>query len=389
MLLAGEAAGLAGVLEALRVRGRGVEVVRSEDDAATREALAETAPGRRADLAVLDATTRSSGGAALAAEFAGRRCRRVVLLANSFDAAEAARLGLLDLIDPALPPAAASARLAGALDRVAADAAARALRSRERRRSRRLLDRCSALEARCAAVEADRKVIADQVETLCSDLVGAYQELADRIDAKMSAAVGSDADADAAAAAPPAARDLRDTLGDHLGLEPVIRSTLEHLVSAAGGTNAAIFLPASMDEFSLGGYVNHTCNDESAGMLLEHLADVVAPKLSCAAAPVHLTDNDQLAAWFGQDAAWLDDSEFIGVPCSLNPADAGGGAAEEDAECLAVVVLFRDGDQPFGAAALEACESLGPVLAAALHRVIRVHHRSGLATPDDLDARED
>ena len=382
VLLCGRARSLAGGV--LGLGGCAVVLASSAEEA--RGLLAETAPDRAIDLAVLDAALPGARGASLAEACpAGRSRAGLVLLgdpAAPLTARDAARTGLLDVLEPG---AAALPRVAAALRRVEAsasrEAAREADRRRERRRSRRLARRCSRLEARCAEVEARRQEISEQVESLCGDLVAAYQELADRLDAAESGESGESGGAGGcggsgqAGGAAAAARPLDERLADELGLEPVIRSTLEHLVEAAGPTNAAVFLPASHDEFSLGGYVSHTCTSESASMLLEHLADVAAPKLSEAAGPVHLTDNAQLAAWFEADAAWLDDSELLGVPCLLESGD--------DAECLAVVVLFRDRDQPYQAGALEACERLGPVLAACLHRLIRVHHRAGYAAADD------
>ncbi len=374
VLLCGQAAALA---EALRSSDLGACLVLAATADEARDRLAETAPGARIDLAVLDAEMAGAEGLRLAEEVAAsRRGRRpgLVLLRQAdrrVSVAEASRAGLLDVLDADGPPRAAAGRLVAALRRVEQAARRDDARRRDRRRSRRLARRCEALESRCAEVESERQAISDQVEALCGDLVGAYQELSDRLDA-----AACEPGLAPASSAP--GGDLAELLADELGLEPVIRTTLEHLVAVAGATNAAIFLPASMDEYSLGGYVNHTCTTESAGMLLEHLADVVAPKLAAAAGPVHLTDNAQLAAWFDDDAAWLDDSEFLGIPCTL-----GGEEDEAEAECLAVVLLFRESDQPFDAATLTTCETLGPVLADVLQRLIRVHHRTGYTAAED------
>ena len=374
MLLCGRAATLA---EALRSAEPGVRLVLAATAEEARERLAERAPGARVDLAVLDADLPGAEGLRLAEEIAAsRRGRRpgLVLLRQPerrVSVAEASRAGLLDVLDAGGAARTAANRVAAALRRVEEAARRDEARRRERRRSRRSRSplRGAGVEVCGSGVRAAGDLRPGRA--LCGDLVGAYQELSDRLDAAVCepglaplSAAGGDA--------------LADLLADELGLEPVIRTTLEHLVSVAGATNAAIFLPASMDEYSLGGYVNHTCTTESAGMLLEHLADVVAPKLAAAAGPVHLTDNAQLAAWFDDDAAWLDDSEFLGIPCTL-----GGEEDEAEAECLAVVLLFRESDQPFDATTLTACETLGPVLADVLQRLIRVHHRTGYTSAED------
>ena len=218
--------------------------------------------------------------------------------------------------------------------------------------------RVDRLRRLCRHLNASRNDISGQVDILCNDLVTAYQELAEQVSAT------TDAD------------DLVERLDGELDLEQVLRSTLEFLVEKAGPSNAAIFLPATLDEFSLGGYVNYDVGADAADMLLDHLADVVAPKLAGLAGEedfVHFTENAQLEAWFGGDAAYLADTEVMAVPCCTTPADA-----EDEAECLAVLVLFRDRDQPFSDAALSATSGMGRPLAEALEEVIHCHHRMAL-----------
>jgi GAF domain-containing protein len=151
---------------------------------------------------------------------------------------------------------------------------------------------------------------------------------------------------------------------DELDLEALLRVTLEHLMTKLGPSNAAIFLPATLDEYSLGGYVNYDCTSESADMLLEHLADTLAPRVASADDMVHLTQREDIERWIGEDAGTLGDAGILAVPCM-----------SED-ECLAVLVLFRDVDQPFEEEHLDRVSSLGPMLGDALEKIIRVHHRS-------------
>ena len=131
-------------------------------------------------------------------------------------------------------------------------------------------------------------------------------------------------------------------------------------------TNAAIFLPASNTEYHIGGYINYDCSTQSPEMLLQHLADVVAPKVSSTDAPLHITDNDTLSKWIGDDYAYLADCHVLAVAC------------KHEGETLAVIVLFRDQTQPFTPLIVETCAAVGPTLAEHLTRLIRIHHRGTL-----------
>jgi hypothetical protein len=148
-----------------------------------------------------------------------------------------------------------------------------------------------------------------------------------------------------------------------LDIESLLRKTLEFLLQKGGAMNAAIFLPATADEYSLGGYVNYDCTVESADVLLQHLADIVAPKLTDLTEPLVITDNQTLTKWIGDDAAYLADSHVVGL------------SARRDSEALAVLILFRDGSTPFDAAFLETCAAITPLLAQYLAKIIRIHHR--------------
>ena len=115
------------------------------------------------------------------------------------------------------------------------------------------------LKRLCRKLNDARLEVTEQVDVLCNDLVTAYQELAVQVQNVTQTA------------------GYREAIGEELDLEAVLRKTLEYIVQQAGPCNAAVFLPSSADEFSLGGYVNYDCTKESADMLLEHLADVLAP----------------------------------------------------------------------------------------------------------------
>ncbi|QDU35309.1 Response regulator receiver domain protein [Poriferisphaera corsica] len=205
--------------------------------------------------------------------------------------------------------------------------------------------RVDRLKRLCKKLNQARQDVSQQVDVLCNDLVMAYQELA----CQMQQVVQTS--------------EYSALIREELDLENLLRTTLEHMIEKVGPTNAAIFLPSAMDEYSLGGYVNYDCAADSADMLLQHLADVVAPKVAAREDLLHVTDNETLKYWIGDDAAYLADSHVVAVACRH------GG------ETLAVMVLFRDCNEPFEDGGVEMSGAVGPLLAEALSRVIRVHHR--------------
>lgn len=152
-----------------------------------------------------------------------------------------------------------------------------------------------------------------------------------------------------------------------LDVESLLRQLLEFILAHAGPTNAAVFLPGSSGDFSLGAYVNYTCPKETVEVLLDHLANVAAPRLEHTVGVLTLTNEDALRDRIGDGADWLSDNHLLAFTCR-DPGDA-------DAECLAVVTLFRDGRTPFDPVLVELARRLGPVFGQQLGRVVRIHHR--------------
>lgn len=290
------------------------------------------------DLAVIADTLDDGDGITLAGDLAAaRRPVRSIVLAQrpSFNLAlEAMRLGNADLLVKPIDPRELRDRIGAAL----------LLQQRESAHHQQL----KRLRRVCKKLNHMREEVTQQVDILCQDLINAYQELATQM-ANVSHA-----------------SEFGSIIKDELDLEKVLRRTLEFLVNKAGPTNAAIFLPSSLDEFTLGGYVNYDCDADSADVLLEHLADIVAPRISERPDPgtlLHLTDNEALFEWIGDDAAYFEDSHVIGFAC------------RHDNETLAVIVLFRDGADAYHDDLIETCRAVGPALAEYLARIIRIHHR--------------
>ncbi|MEM6505062.1 MAG: GAF domain-containing protein [Planctomycetota bacterium] len=267
----------------------------------------------------------------------------VVLLADTADfalAQQAMRLGVADIIISPTGNAAEpdwlesiTQRMTAVLDRQWAERA----RSARVRKLKRL----------CRKLNDARLEVTEQVDVLCNDLVTAYQELAVQVQNVTQTA------------------GYRDAVGQELDLEVVLRKTLEYILQQAGPCNAAVFLPSSADEFSLGGYVNYDCTKESADMLLQHLADVLAPAVAEKGEEImHVTDNRTLDDLLGDDWNYLADCDLLALPVN------------HDGEALAVITLFRDNEQPFTEPAIDAMSSVADQMGELLGRIIRVHHRA-------------
>lgn len=301
----------------------------------------------RIDLAVVQPTLADGSGLDLARDLRQRdTATAAVVITASADfalAQQAMRLGASDVIlqpgvdgdEPAWIDQAVQ-RVSEALDR----------QWIERERSGRI----RRLKKLCRRLNDARLEVSEQVDILCNDLVTAYQELAVQMQTMTQTA------------------GYQQAVGEELDLEAVLRKTLEYIVQQAGPCNAAVFLPSSADEYALGGYVNYDCTKESADMLLEHLADVLAPRVGTSDEPVlHATSNQELIDLLGDDWNYLADCHLLALP------------AMHDDEALAVIALFRDDSTPFTESAIDMMGAVADQMGELLGRIIRVHHR---AMPD-------
>jgi len=164
-----------------------------------------------------------------------------------------------------------------------------------------------------------------------------------------------------------AAAELDGRLRGELDIEVGLRRVLEFVLERLGPTNAAIFLPSSSGDYSLGAYVNYDRPKESAEVMLDHLAGLVAPEFERAEGIERIDDEAELTARFAGEAHWLHGSSLLAFACR-----------QED-ETLAVVTLFRDPLVGFSRQDLALCEDVQRVFTRRLAEIARVHHR---ALPD-------
>ncbi|MEX0885069.1 MAG: response regulator [Phycisphaeraceae bacterium] len=305
----------------------------------TTAGLAEaSAMQRPVDLALVAAELPDRRGLALATRLRRRRQRTQVILTGmdttAEDAIAAMRAGVLDVLTPPLD----GPRLRGHLNEL----------MRRRRRDRTQARRVRDLRSVCRKLDDARRQVSAQVDTLANDLVDAYEQLAGELEQAVH--VGQ----------------YQALVRQELDLAPLLRKTLEYLLDHVGPCNAAVFLPASGEEYAVGAYVNYDCAGDAVEMLLEHLADTAVPAIAEHDQAVHVSDEATMRAMVGEPGGFLLNCEMLAFACT-----------HED-ETLAVLTLFRDRAEPFDAAALPTCDAVAQHLPQSLGRLIRVHHRTGM-----------
>ncbi|MBS0190356.1 MAG: hypothetical protein U0573_05555 [Phycisphaerales bacterium] len=257
---------------------------------------------------------------------------RKILLCDKVDM-QAARLALSLRVDDLADANSGAARIADLFDLSAGTE-----REPATRREKRLLGLCRRLND-------SRKELSRELTRLCSDMTRSYAELAGRIDTVAIAG------------------EFTGLVRQELELEGLMRTSLEFLLAKLGSMNAALFLPSSSGDWSLGAYVNYDRARDSAEMMLDHLADTAPHRIAQAGFCMKLDTPEEVAQALPGAAEWLGECAVLGSP------------AEHEGETLACLLFFRDRETPFPEHAKETMEAIARILASQLARVIKVHHR--------------
>lgn len=294
------------------------------------------------DAAVIDESQVDGSALDLVREFSADPnciCRFIVTSSREdLDAAvDAMRSGASDFINKPFTTEAITTRLRAAIDQ------ARRLRENARKVER--------LKRICKRLNNARQEVSDHVDTLCTDLATAYQDLADQ----MSTAT--------------LATEFNALVRQELDVESLLRTTLEFMLTRTGPTNAAVFLPTGHQDYNLGAYVNYDIPRDTADVLLDHLADVIPQRFEDLKDMLHLDTERAQRQRLGEEASWLNDSTLVIFSCL------------DQEECLAVVALFRDRAHPFTDELLAQLEVMRDIFAEQLARVVRIHHRA-VADPE-------
>lgn len=287
------------------------------------------------DLIVIERALAGEDGVTLLEEVSGRHPLIVGVLLGRIqgtdDAVRAMRAGACDVISLNDDAATITRRMIDAADR------ARRVRTRESRVAR--------LKKLCNSLNSARLEVTDQIGDLCTELADAYQDLNDKFaTVKMSS-------------------ELETLLRQELDIESLLRTMLEFTLARIGSTNAAVFMPTSAGDYSVGAYVNYDLSRETAEVLLDQLADCVPGAVELREGVCCLSGRDELRSILGPSSCWVEDSTMLTVSCV------------QEGECLAVLSLFRDRSRAFGEEDVRTLSVISELFGAQLGRVISTHHR--------------
>jgi FixJ family two-component response regulator len=183
-----------------------------------------------------------------------------------------------------------------------------------------------------------RRTVSQKVDLLCNDLVSAYGELSRQLDLVRTQ------------------ENFRKHIHAAADLEQLLCHTMDWLLRQLGNSNVAIWLAGDDGAFQLGAYMKHTIPGDdiaSNAMLNGMLPGITRTGFS----HVHgetlrgRLQKDEFRIFSSQDIIGLS-ATYLGEP-------------------LAVIVLFRDINTPFGEADESALKSVAAVFATALAAVVR------------------
>lgn len=205
--------------------------------------------------------------------------------------------------------------------------------------------RVTRLQRICRCLSEARRQVVRQAGAIWTDLTGVQREQSEHMNqATLSSEYGG-------------------LIRQELDLEVLLRTTLEYVLGKSGPTNAAVFLPSTSGDFTLGAYVNYDCPKETVDILLDHMANVVAPRFEHVDDISHLTDPKEIKEQVAGDAMWIGDAHVIGFSC------------KHEGECLAIFLFFREAHTPYPATFVNQLRVVRDLFAAQLARIIRIHHR--------------
>lgn len=298
-----------------------------------------------AHLVLVNVHCQDQGGLALVEQLNKRYPQAIVLAVarrRQVDTClHAFRAGAADMI---FEPISADA-LRGTVDRIVSQRSSR----------HRLVWRNQRLRVVCRQLNKARHEIGQQVDLLCNDLVKAYQNLAEQFSQTQTVAQNSD--------------ELTSALGDDLEIERLLRKTLELVLRKLGPMNAAIFLPDSEGNFSLGAYLNFDTNPDSVFVTM--VAQTIVNKAALQASTVALPNDASLRECFGSDSTLLTGRTWLATP------------AIKDKDCVAVMVAFQPQHKTMPPATQKLFESVACLLAEKITRSIDIYNRMKFMDDDE------
>ena len=313
---------LHGQLDALEYASDGVEAIERVATCECDLVIVERALGSADGIELLDQLCKNHP--AMVGVILGQ-------IESSDDAVRAMRAGACDIVSIQSRCAETARRLSECVNR------ARRVRQRDAR-----VDRLKKL---CHKLDDARREVSGQVGELCTDLLEAYKDLTEQFgDVKL-------------------ATEFNAIVRQELDIESLLRTMLEFTLSKVGSTNAAVFLPTSSGDYSLGAYVNYDIPKDAAEVMLDQLADCIAPRFEQTQGVIALNGPAALDEALGSDAHWLEDHNAMIIACT------------QDDECLGVLTLFRNQSRPFDQDDERTLGIIAKLFGDQLGRVIHVHHR--------------
>ncbi len=216
---------------------------------------------------------------------------------------------------------------------------------RERGRELELERRVQRFKLRCRELKDAKEELLRQVNVMCGDMAAAYRDVSSRIEHVAMAS------------------ELNAILRQELDLDGLLRTVLEFVLKRTGPTNAAVFLPSSSGDWSLGAYANYDKPRDTVETMLDSLCDGLAPVFAEQEGVAIVKGRQELEAALGERAHWLGNSTLAAFPCV------------HEGETLAVVALFRDKQEAFAEGTAATLRIVADLFGAQLGRVVRTHHR--------------
>ena len=206
----------------------------------------------------------------------------------------------------------------------------------------------------CEQLSAARDEMSDQVDVLCGDLANAYRSMRSQMnDVAMSS-------------------EFRAIISQELGVEDMLRTSLEYILKRVGPTNAAVYVRESdSDRYSVGAYVNYQCQPEGMMELLDELGGIICRPMAGERDLIRFDDTREFAEHAGGHLALLADADITAFSC------------HRDDECLAVFVLFRDETTGFTDEHAATLDVLREIISEQLSQIVHVHKRSACEWPDE------
>lgn len=194
----------------------------------------------------------------------------------------------------------------------------------------------------CKRLNKARHEISQQVDLLCNDLVRAYQDLAAQLNQTQ------------------AITEYASAIEAQTGLEGLMRATMEWVLKKFGPINAAVFLPDSEGNYTLGAYLNLDTPAEDG--FIEALSRTLSPQ-AAAGGLIQLETDVAIDEMFGKEGRALTGRTWLAHGCFAGR------------ECLGVLLLFRNQSVALEAGMASVLQAISPILAEKIGHIMRLHHR--------------